>query len=135
MGVGMKIKLFLLIVTITMTLSSCSSNQTRETPVNNLTVGTVQKEIKLGMSSIDVASVLGSPNIVQTDDNRNEVWIYDKFSNQINTSSSQGGAWFILFATSSRSDSSSSSQKTLTVIVKFDQSSKVKDFSYHTSQF
>ena len=35
---------------------------------NNLTVGTVQKEIKNGMSGAEVASALGSPNIVSTDD-------------------------------------------------------------------
>ena len=40
----------------------------------------MQREIKLGMSGADVAKVLGSPNIVTTDDERREVWIYDKFS-------------------------------------------------------
>jgi len=46
----------------------------------NLTVGTVQGSIKVGMPASDVAAILGSPNIVTTDENRREVWIYDKVS-------------------------------------------------------
>lgn len=45
-----------------------------------MTVGTVQREIRVGMSGGEVASVLGSPNIVSTDEDRREVWIYDKIS-------------------------------------------------------
>jgi outer membrane protein assembly factor BamE (lipoprotein component of BamABCDE complex) len=45
-----------------------------------LTVGTVQKEIRVGMSGAEVAAVLGSPNIVSTDEERREVWIYDKIA-------------------------------------------------------
>ena len=48
----------------------------------NLTVGTVQKEVRIGMSGAQVAQVLGSPNIVSTDEDRNEVWVYDKISTQ-----------------------------------------------------
>jgi hypothetical protein len=43
-----------------------------------VTVGTVQKEIHVGMSGAAVATVLGLPNIVSTDEQRREVWIYDK---------------------------------------------------------
>lgn len=116
-------------------LVSCAAYQPNENIDGNVTVGTVQKEIKVGMSSVDVIKALGSPNIVQTDDDRNEVWIYDKISTQINTSSSKAGVWLLLFAASSNQGSSSSSQRTLTVIIKFDKNSKVKDFSYHTSRF
>jgi len=35
---------------------------------DRITVGTVQKEITLGMSAADVAAVLGSPNIVTTEE-------------------------------------------------------------------
>jgi len=47
---------------------------------DKLTVGTVQKEIKKGMSGAEVAAALGSPNIVTTDEQGREVWIYDKIS-------------------------------------------------------
>ena len=96
----------------------------------NLTVGTVQKSIKHGMSSVGVAEVLGSPNIVQND-GMGEVWIYDKISSQVSASRSSG----TLILISGSSGSASSSQRTLTIIIKFDQESKVKKFTYHTSRF
>ena len=40
---------------------------------NRLTVGSVQREIRVGMSGAEVAQVLGSPNIVSTDAKRREV--------------------------------------------------------------
>lgn len=98
---------------------------------DNLTVGTVQKEIKKGMSGAEVASALGSPNIVSTDDDGNEVWIYDKISSSVSTSSTYGT--LILIGGSNRRRNSQ--QKTLTVIINFDENKRVKDFKYHTSRF
>ena len=48
---------------------------------DRLTVGKVQGEIKVGMAASQVAELLGSPNIVTTDEKRREVWIFDKISN------------------------------------------------------
>ena len=111
-------------------------------PVNNnlqqgdrITVGTVQKEIKVGMSAASVASVLGSPNIVTSDDNGGEVWIYDKISSNVSYSSSDAYATILLIGGSELSSSASSSQKTLTIIVKFDANSRVSSFKYHSSRF
>jgi outer membrane protein assembly factor BamE (lipoprotein component of BamABCDE complex) len=110
-------------------------------PVNNsqqgdrVTVGTVQKEIKVGMSAASVASVLGSPNIVTSDDKGGEVWIYDKISSNVSYSSSDVYATILLIGGSESSSNASSSQKTLTIIVKFDASKKVSSFKYHTSRF
>lgn len=111
--------------------------------IDRVTVGTVQKEIRLGMSAADVASVLGSPNIVTTDDQRQEIWIYDKISSDVTYSRSSGTVVGLIFGGSgggagvgsSSAGSSSSSQRTLTVIVKFDGNNEVRDFSYHTSRF
>ena len=50
----------------------------RDDSGDRMTVGKVQKEIRVGMSGAEVAEVLGSPNIVSTDEERREVWIYDK---------------------------------------------------------
>ena len=128
-------KKILISILLLASLSSCAVYQSNENTDSNLTVGTVQKEIKLGMSSVKVIEALGSPNIVQTGENRNEVWIYDKISTQINSSSSHAGAWLLLFSANSSQSSRSSSQRTLTIIIKFDGKQKVKDFAYHTSRF
>ncbi|MCX5771089.1 MAG: hypothetical protein NTZ09_12580 [Candidatus Hydrogenedentes bacterium] len=116
-----------------------------------LTVGTVQKEIRKGMSGADVAQVLGSPNIVSTDEKGREVWIYDKIATDAVYSTSQGGIGALILgggiigttpvgggigggATRS-AGAASTSQRTLTVIIKFDEQKLVRDFAYHTSSF
>jgi outer membrane protein assembly factor BamE (lipoprotein component of BamABCDE complex) len=102
---------------------------------SNLTVGTVQREIRLGMSGAEVAGVLGSPNIVSTDEERREVWIYDKVSTDVTYSQSSGYGTILLVGGSRNAGAASSTQKTLTVIIKFDNDKKVRDFAYHTSKF
>jgi outer membrane protein assembly factor BamE (lipoprotein component of BamABCDE complex) len=114
---------------------------------DRMTVGTVQKEIRVGMSGSDVAQALGSPNIVTTDEERREVWIYDKIATDKAYSSSSGGVSALILgfggdvtggvggSGSSSAGASSTSQRTLTVIIKFDKEGKVRDFAYHTSRF
>jgi len=99
---------------------------------DKLTVGTVQKEIRKGMSGAEVAAALGSPNIVSTDEKRREVWIYDKIATDQVFSVSDAG---LKFFTSGVSGASSTSQRTFTVIIKFDENKMVRDFAYHTSRF
>jgi outer membrane protein assembly factor BamE (lipoprotein component of BamABCDE complex) len=131
---------YLIGLLLVVVLSGCmTAPQHREavqdTSGDRVTVGSVQREIKLGMSGADVAKALGSPNIVTTDDERREVWIYDKFSTDTTVSGSSGYGTLIILGTSSTSGSSSTTQRTLTVIIKFDKEKKVRDFAYHTSRF
>jgi len=102
---------------------------------DRITVGKVQREISIGMSGANVAQILGSPNIVSTDDKRREVWIYDKIATDTAYSSSTGGVNILVLGGYSSSGASSSSQRTLTVIIKFDNNGKVRDFAYNTSRF
>lgn len=101
----------------------------------NISVGVVQKEIKVGMSGAGVIQALGSPNIVSTDEKRREVWVYDKVATDTVDSSSSGWVFAVLAAGEYRSGASSRSQKTLTIIIKFDEQNLVRDFAYHTSKF
>jgi outer membrane protein assembly factor BamE (lipoprotein component of BamABCDE complex) len=95
----------------------------------------VQGQITVGMSAAAVTQVLGSPNIVTTDERRREVWIYDEISSEsIDTANSIGGS-IIIFGGSSRQRQTSKTQKTLTVIIKYDEEKKVRDFAYNYSQF
>ena len=135
----MKIK-YLIGLFLSLLLPACmAAPQHREavqdTGGDRVTVGSVQREIKLGMSGADVAKSLGSPNIVTTDNERREVWIYDKFSTETTVSGSSSYGTLIILGTSSVSGSSSTTQRTLTVIIKFDKEKKVRDFAYHTSRF
>jgi len=129
-----------LIVFITLIfLAGCASagrhRQLTRDDTERLTVGKVQREIKVGMSSAQVAEILGSPNVVSTDEERREVWIYDKISTEVAYSQSEAGASLLIIGGFGSSGAKSSSQRTLTVIIKFDKEGKVRDFAYHTSRF
>ncbi|MDD3375165.1 MAG: outer membrane protein assembly factor BamE [Candidatus Omnitrophica bacterium] len=131
----MRVLLFL--VCMTVCFSGCASapyhrDQLRDDSGDRLTVGTVQKEIKVGMSSAQVAEILGSPNVVTTDEQRREVWVYDKISTEVYYSESGAG---LKFMTSGSSGGATKTQRTLTVVIKFDSEGKVRDFAYHTSRF
>lgn len=101
----------------------------------NLSVGVVQKQIKIGMSGADVLQALGSPNMVSTDDQRREVWVYDKVATDTVQSSSTGWVFAVLAGGQTSSGASSRSQRTLTIIIKFDNQNLVRDFAYHSSKF
>lgn len=116
-------------------LCACTSPPPAEGPEDRLTVGKVQGEIKLGMSAASVAEILGSPNIVTTDEKRREVWVYDKVSTErINAESSAYGT-LIIFGGRTGTARSSTRQRTLTILIKFDEQKLVRDFAYNYTQF
>ena len=110
---------------------------------DKLTVGTVQREISIGMPASDVVAILGSPNIVTTDEERREVWIWDKLSTTVAYSRSAGSIAGLIVGgsgggggvASSSSGAASTTQRTLTVIIKFDEESRVRDVAYRQSSF
>lgn len=139
--------LFALTITGCMTASQHAADVKKGAEEDKLTVGTVQREIHQGMSGAEVAQVLGSPNIVSTDEKRREVWVYDKVATDTVYSRSQGGVAALVLgwggsagglgagSTGYDAGAKSTSQRTLTIIIKFDESGKVRDFSYHSSRF
>jgi outer membrane protein assembly factor BamE (lipoprotein component of BamABCDE complex) len=139
---------FLLIALVTgCQTAAVHKQQVQDDSTDRVTVGTVQKEIRIGMSGAEVAQALGSPNIVSTDEERREVWIYDKIATDRAYSESRGGIGVLILgfggsggglgggSASASAGASSTSQRTLTVIIKFDKEGKVRDFAYHTSRF
>jgi outer membrane protein assembly factor BamE (lipoprotein component of BamABCDE complex) len=149
--------LLLLALVASVALGGCSAQRHAEdveaanAAANRLTVGTVQREIRIGMSGAEVATVLGSPNIVTTDEQRREVWVYDRIATTRAYSTSSGGvSALVLGATTGGgglgagvgsasygggAGASATTQKTLTVVIKFDGQGLVRDFAYHTSTF
>ena len=146
----------LIIAAIILPLMGCMSahqhyQQTHGAQERQMTVGVVQKEIRKGMSAANVAEVLGSPNIVTTDGEGREVWVYDKISTDVTYSNDTGGLGTILLiggasggtaggglgsgSYSRSAGAQSKTQRTLTVIIKFDEQKKVRDFAYHASRF
>jgi hypothetical protein len=137
-------------------LSGCISaaqhqKELGSTNEREMTVGIVQKEIRTGMSQADVAGALGSPNIVTRDSEGKETWIYDKIASEASYSNSSAGVGgqglgagmpgsslilgMITGNYSKEAGATSSTQKTLTVLIKYGKNNLVESFSYHTSKF
>ena len=88
------------------------------------------------MDQAAVAEALGSPNIVSKDKEGKETWIYDKIASEVSYSTGSSGIGLLLVGGLSRnSGAAASTQKTLTVVIKFDDQQLVDTFSYHTSKF
>lgn len=107
-------------------------HSTRE---RQMTVGIVQREISVGMSGAAVAEALGSPNIVTKDEQDRETWVYDKIATEASFSQSQNSMFLILGGFSNQSGAAATTQRTLTVVIKFEPSKKVSSFTYHQSKF
>lgn len=127
-----------LILTLLLLVASCNTKNSDDmhyTQTRNLELGVVQKEIHEGMSQDQVAIALGSPNIVTHDKNKKEAWIYDKMATEVRHSGSSGFIFLCLLGGSTHVSKTEKSQKTLTVVIKFDSDSLVESVSYHSSKF
>ncbi len=129
----MKNKVILILLSI-LIFSGCQGNKLNTPKETKLTVGVVQKEIKNGMTQADVASVLGSPNIVTREQENKEIWIYDKISSTVDYAKSGQYGTLVLLGANSENGTVKSSQKTLTIIIKFEKG-KVYEYKYNSTSF
>lgn len=129
----MEVHLPVVLTFVLAAVAGCSSapKEKDAAPEKQLTTGVVQREIRKGMSGAAVAETLGSPNIVTTDEEGREVWVYERYARDVQT---RQDGYFLIFAFGSR-ESAKGSTRTLTVIIKFDQEHRVRDFAYHSSTF
>jgi outer membrane protein assembly factor BamE (lipoprotein component of BamABCDE complex) len=142
----------LLIGVMCLTLAGCITASQHQEDLSGveeqrLTLAAVQRNVRVGMSGAEILDSLGSPNIVSTDEERREVWVYDRIGTEYVHSESgmglislvggaSGGAvGGVLPTFNQNSGASRRSQRTLTIIVRFDDTQRVRDFSYHASRF
>lgn len=130
---------FLIIVGVLL-VSGCAVNTAplatipaRQLETDKITVAGAQR-LQVGMSGADVIAALGSPNIVTGNSNAGETWVYDKFSREVELVSVGNGSW-LLSPRSQSSSVSSSSERTLTVVVEFGADKKIERVSYRQSSF
>jgi outer membrane protein assembly factor BamE (lipoprotein component of BamABCDE complex) len=140
-----KIFFFLAIITL---LNQCTNNEKKYSPEdpNKLTLGKVQQTLKKGMSQGEIVVALGSPNLVTSDADGLETWVYDKLSTEVNSNNSKKGFNILggalgstvgagaIVGSSSKNSNTSTSQKTLTVILKF-VDKKLDIFTFNASSF
>lgn len=115
--------------------SGCVNQQTQSSNADRLTIASVQRSIRIGMTSSDVVGILGAPNMVTTDEKRNETWVYDRMCTSIQGSSNEGYFTIILAGGRSSRYSRQTSQRSLTIIIMFDEQGKVRDFRYRQTSF
>ena len=126
----------LLMILALFLMGGCASTSPMVAPNGTkMTLGTAQKSIRKGMDQAEVASSMGSPNIVTRDKSGNETWVYDKISSEVSYSTSEAYGSLLLIGGSTNKGYSSSSQKTLTIVIKFDENMLVDTFTYHSSRF
>lgn len=129
----------------------CQVQMTTPVREQQMTLGVVQRNVKIGTSQAEVAEILGSPNIVTQDADGLETWVYDKVSS-ITAYNNSGfgievgglgggygsggfGGGLANVGYNKNGGVAQSVQKTLTVVLKFDESGKVSKVSYHMSTF
>jgi len=116
-------------------------------PPAAFTLGVVQRALRPGLSQADVAERLGSPNIVTREPDGREAWVYDRVSTEAEASSGSvgvgglgsgagGSLWGLLgIGAGKRSEKARSSQRTLTVVIRFSAAGAVETFTWHDSRF
>jgi hypothetical protein len=107
----------------------------------------VQRQLRQGLSQTEVVERLGSPNILTRDASGREAWVYDRLATERESagvslgvggggiggsdSFAAGGAVHAGW----QKRKARSSQRTLTVVVRFTAGGLVESFSWHDSRF
>lgn len=121
--------LVLLLACLTVLSTGCQESRTQG---SNLTPGMAKTKITNGVTTqSEILEVFGAPNIITKNKSGNEVWTYDKVAMD---KSNKEGYWTILAAGES-SGNQTTSTKTFTLMLEFDDDDIVKDSSYRASQF
>jgi len=95
----------------------------RQVETQKITLGSVQSKIKVGVTNSEVIEVLGSPNIVTTNADKTETWVYDKVMSEVE----KADGW--------STEVKVSSTRTMIVTIKFDKEGKVRDVAYRQTSY
>ncbi len=95
----------------------------RQIETQKVTLGNVQMVVKKGASSADVIGALSSPNIVTSNKDGTETWVYDKIMSEPETALGNNGVVAV------------KSTRTLIVVIKFDQEQRVETVQYRQTSY
>lgn len=139
---GLGVALFLAVAAV-----AGAGEATKPAAEQPFTLGLAQRELKVGLAQAELVAALGSPNILTRDSQGRETWVYDRIATE-SSAKSNGfgvGAGAVggtassliggLLSGHSRNETTSTSQRALTVLVRFDASGRVESFSFHASRF
>ena len=95
----------------------------RQIETQKVTLGNVQRIVKKGASSAEVVGALSSPNIVTSNKDGTETWVYDKIMSEAETATGPNAAVSV------------SSTRTMIVVIKFDQAHRVETVQYRQTSY
>lgn len=122
---------------VALAMSACVQTPQPVTEGNSaLTHGNVQTKIEIGQTTqTDILEAFGAPNVTTIDGTGQEVWSYQRAAT-VEQDSSNYNYWTVILAGSSQQASGfERTQRTMTLIIKFDDSAVVSDFRSRSSQF
>ena len=99
----------------------------RQIETQRITLGNVQQVVKKGAANSDVIAALSSPNIITTNSDGTETWVYDKISSEAEVVGGPGFGGSAAVAVKS--------SRTMIVVIKFDKNSKVDTVSYRQTSY
>lgn len=120
------------------TLAACATPAPAPVDQRNsaLTSGNVSMNLKVGETTqAQVLEVFGAPNIVTMDGGRNTVWSYQRHATVAQASGSSNYWTIVLTGGANQAAGFSETQRTITLIIKFDNNNVVSDFRSRTSDF
>jgi outer membrane protein assembly factor BamE (lipoprotein component of BamABCDE complex) len=121
-----------------LSLAGCAHVDTRSGMVGNgdLTHGNVQLALRVGKTTQnDVLETFGAPNVTTLDATGQEVWTYQRHAT-ISQRGSANNYWtVVLLGGSTRAEGFEQTQRTMTLMIKFDANKVVSDFKSRTAEF
>lgn len=100
----------------------------RQVETQKTTLGNVQQAVKKGAAKEDVIAALSSPNIVTSNPDGTETWVYDKVSTE---------AEVVANSSFFRGDSAVAvkSTRTMIVVIRYDKNNRVDTVSYRQTSY
>lgn len=114
---------FVLAGCVTTQPSPLATIPARQIETQKITLGALQSRVQVGVSGDEVIQALGSPNIVTTNDDKTETWVYDKVMTETEV------------ARDATSIAAVRSTRTFLVRIKFDRNKRVQDVSYRQMSY
>ena len=119
-------------------VGACVPSNTKPVTTRNseLTHGNVQMKLKVAETTqTQVLEAFGAPNITSMDGSGQEVWTYQRQATVAQSSSKESYWTVILGGSSSNAAGFEQTQRTMTLIIKFDDRKVLSDFRSRSSEF
>jgi outer membrane protein assembly factor BamE (lipoprotein component of BamABCDE complex) len=128
----------ILAVAVACAAAGCVSTQYEPvtTRNNDLTHGNVQLNLKVAETTqAQVLEAFGAPNVTTIDGSGQEVWMYQRHATVSQNSSSSNYWTVVLLGGSNKAAGFEETQRTMTLLIKFDDKKVVADFRSRSSEF